>query len=134
MTGSLKPRILLWNSRNMVCNLSELKILLYEKLPQAVGICETCLQPSITPKFASYTMVRKDREPGLCGRGITFLIRNDVKYCLLPLHQYQGGNLEVLGVKVAFQEGWGHFLLCYNPCKNVTKDEFSLYFQQIPSP
>ena len=96
-------------------------------------MCETWLRPNITPVFQNYILLRKDRE-GNRGGGIAFLIRKDLNLSVLPLQDYKDGLMEVMAVRVAFSNGWGNFLLCYNPCKNITKEELNFYFQQIPSP
>ena len=101
--------------------------------PHIVGICETWLKSNITPNFQNYDIIRLDRVARK-GGGVAFLIRKDLKFSILPLQDFAGGYLEALAIKVAFSNGWGNFLMCYNPCKNITKEEFIHYFQQIPTP
>ena len=124
---------MLWNSRNLISNLSEFKIMLYKDAPHIAGICETWLKPGITPKFHNYSLLRKDRDINR-GGGLAMLIRNDIKSSQISLQMYQDGYLEVLAIKLACDFGWGNILLCYNPCKNISVDEFNFYFQQIPYP
>lgn len=39
-----------------------------------------------------------------------------------------------MAVSLAFDTGWGHFMFAYNPCKDISKEEFDFYFTQVPSP
>ena len=129
----MKPRVLFWNARSILTKLSQFKNLLISSSPHIAGICETWLKSNTTPKFQNYDIVRMDRVGRRCG-GLAFLIRKDLKKCIMPLQEYVDGQLETLAIRVAFDNGWGYFLLCYNPCKEVTKEEFDHYFKQIPSP
>ena len=101
--------------------------------PHIVGICETWLTSKVTPLFQNYKVVRTDRV-GRRGGGLAFLIRKDLKFSLLHLNRFKEGHMEVMAIRVEFWNGWGHFVNCYNPNKNISKEEFNHYFQQVPSP
>ena len=128
-----KPCVLLWNAQSILNKLSEFKNFLISKTPHIVGICETWLRADITPKFENYMILRADRVGGR-GGGVAFLVRKDLKFSLIPLQNFDDGFMEVLAIRVAFENCWGNFLLCYNPCKAIRKEEYVHYFQQIPSP
>ena len=113
--------------------MSELKNLIITLSPHIVGISETWLKKDVIPTLQNYKIIRKDREE-IRGGGLAFLIREDLKFFQLSIQNYAGGNLEVLGIKIAVNDIWANILLCYNPCKKIEKAEFDHYFQQIESP
>lgn len=126
--------VIFWNARSLYKNLSEFKNFLCDENPHIVGVCETWLKGKYNPKFSEYNLVRKDRATGRSGGGVAFLIKKGLNFGLLDLEEYHDGSLEVLGVRVAFDFGWGFFYVFYNPCKAISEGEFDFYFNKLSHP
>ena len=88
--------------------------------------------PHLSLRFPGFTVFREDR--GGRGGGLVLSVNAQVPCKQLSLLKYAGGVMEVLAISVAMNNGWASILLCYNPCKNVTKEEFQHYFGQLPKP
>lgn len=122
-----------WNAQGLNSKISEVKNFIYEKQPHIVAICETWLNKEIDYVFKNYHRpFRKDR-PNRQRGGIAFLVRRDLQTVEFELHNYQNGKLEYLATSVAFSNGWHPIVMFYNPCLNVTTNEFVHYFDQLPS-
>lgn len=98
-----------------------------------VGLCETWLSPSISPSFPGFTIVRKDR-PQHRGGGLALLIHNSISYNTLQIQPFQNGALEVLAVQLGLSSGWCTVMVLYNPCADITANEFNHYFNILSSP
>lgn len=125
--------LLLWNARSLVRKTQDFKITLKDLHPTIVGVCETWLRPSLDIRFRGYTVSRTDR-PGRVGGGLLIAVRNTLPFTPLPLTTYAGGHLEVKAIKVALNTGWAGLMIMYNPCKDISEEEFKHYFHQLPIP
>ena len=125
----------------LTSKLSEFKVLLDEKTPHIVAICETWLKPHLSPSFKNYIMIRKDRdsirengeERGL-GGGVAFQIRKDIKYRRMDLRPFPNGHLESIVISIAINNRWSNIMLAYNPCKYVKLEEWEFYSHQLSPP
>jgi hypothetical protein len=128
----MDDRIIFWNARSLLTNLSEFKVYLYCVKPAIVFISETWLKFRNTLTFVNYNQVRLDRQ-NRCGGGILFLIRKDVLYNCIPLTAFPNGNMEVLGILVTFHNFCCAILGIYNPAStlfsSVELDHFVLQLQ-----
>ena len=101
-------------------------------MPHIVGICETWLDTSRNPAFQGYhPFIRRDRN---CRGGkIAFLIRKYLQFYTFQIRAFPQGKLEHLFIYIAFQDKWYPILIVYNPCQNVTMNEFTHYIDKMPN-
>ncbi|MPC28046.1 hypothetical protein E2C01_021239 [Portunus trituberculatus] len=113
-------------------NFQLLKSCSHHTLLLFVGVCETWLTDPFSPFFPNYTSYRKDRETGEVGGSLLLLIHQSLPSSPLSITSFSGGGLEHLGVTVDFDMGLLNILLIYNPCLNISLQEFQHLFSQIP--
>ena len=134
MTSSPPSHFVFWNARSLYRKLPIFKTTLFSYSPLVVGVCETWLTEAYSPSFPNYASYRLDREPGEAGGGLLLLVHQSLPSCPLTITPFPGGKLEYLGVTVTFNSGPLNILLIYNPCLDVSLQEFNFLFSQLSSP
>ena len=123
-----------WNARSLYRKLPIFKTTLSSYSPLVVGVCETWLTDAFSPSFPNYTSYRLDRGTGEAGGGLLLLTHQSLPSSPITFTPFPGGKLEYLGVTVTFNSGPLSILLIYNPCLDVTLQEYKHLFSQLPSP
>ena len=125
--------LLLWNCRSLLSNLIEFKYFLYKNEPDIICLTETWFLVTTSIQFSNYKIYRADRF-GINSRGggIAILIKKSIssKLCT-SFNPYTDGFLEHLVVEIFIENNWSKICTLYNPCKNVTEDEFEYYFSGL---
>ena len=109
--------------------LSEVKLYLYSKKPDLFCCCETFVNLR-EPKFFGYNPVWTHRHNKAKG-GLLTLVRKDLRYNILNLTPFTNGILEFQSVRVYTDFGMIDVMNVYNPCKDVTYEEFVHYTKQL---
>ena len=117
------------NCNSLNNKLSEIKIYLYTKKPDIMGLCETMVKKK-EPKFVGYTPIWKHRlgEKG----GLALLIRNDINFKVIDFEPFHEGGLELQIIELASNLGKIRLANVYNPHKNITVTEFRYYLFRYP--
>ena len=122
-----------WNCTGIRSNISELKLFIYTKKPQLIGLCETFLTSKYSCNFVGYRIIRKDREGNVGRGGLAFLIRSDLCYANANLQNLHNSIVENLSIKIKFDFGWAYCGIFYNPPSNdLTPTEIAHYLDQFP--
>ena len=122
--------IMVWNCHSIYSNLIEFKNFIYVNKPNIICLCETWLKFKDVLKIQGYKLYRKDRF-GKCG-GVaimvsdTLLSQNNDKF-----RYYDSGVLEALVIQIHVKSLWIDLCVMYNPCKVVSQNEFSYYFENL---
>ena len=119
-----------FNCQDIRNSSSELKNYLYSFYPICACLSETFLKPKNKFKIPGYKVLRGDRLSAQRG-GLAILIKNKTPFMETELAPFPDGFLEVQGVKISINNRWVHVLNVYNPCKNITIEEFEHYFDQL---
>ena len=130
----MPSHFVLWNARSLYRKLPVFKTTLSSYSPLVVGVCETWLTDAFSPSFPGYSSYRMDRETGGAGGGLLLLVHQSLPSSPLTITPFRGGGLELLGVTITFNAGPLHILLAYNPCLDISLQEFDYIFSQVPSP
>ena len=119
---------LLWNARGLQANLLEFQNLVFRKKPQVICVSETWLRPNVRFNLKGYTVFRKDRPPDCVGGGLVILVHNSLSSVESDITLFPGGQMEVLSAKFKLDRDWVDVFNFYNPCLNVSSEEFDFYF------
>ena len=92
-------------------------------------MCETFVN-RYEPKFTGYTTNWKHRNNRNKG-GLLILIREDLRFKLNKLHSFNDGYLEYQSVRVFSDFGAIDVMNIYNPCKDISFEEFDHYRSQL---
>ena len=123
--------LLLWNCRSIFANLTEFKNLIFTHTPHIICLTETWLHEYDKLNIKNYTIYRYNRENGR-GGGLAILIHHKIKSNKSSIPGYINGKLEILKVKINItQHKWSDLLLLYNPCEDITSNEFNYYFERM---
>ena len=134
VTPSPSPHFILWNARSLYRKLPVFKTTLSSYSPLVVGVCETWLTDAFSPSFPGYTSYRADRGAGGAGGGLLLLVHQSLPSSPLTITSFPRGGLELLGVTVTFDSGPLQILLVYNPCLDISLQEFQFVCSQLSSP
>ena len=133
ITKRISPlSFLQFNCRDIKSSNSELKNYLFSFYPICACLCETFLKPYNKFKIPGYNVLREDRISAPRG-GLALLIKDKTPYLELELSPFPDGLLEVQGPKISINSHWVYVLNIYNPCKNISYEEFVHYFDQLGS-
>ena len=121
---------MLWNCRSILSNHIEFRNYVYKNEPQIIFLCETWLKFTDNLAIPGYTTYRKDRFGK--GGGVAILVKNTITstpWNNIP--HYNDGQLESLVIKVKVNNKWCNMCILYNPCKNISANEFKHYFENL---
>ena len=121
--------LLLWNARGLQTNLLEFQNFIDKKKPQIICVTETFLKPGTQFKMKGYVVYRSDRAQGR-GGGLAIFIKNNLPSVENTVPHFPGGYMEALSVRCKLDKGWINIYNFYNPCQNVSTNEFDYYFEQ----
>ena len=119
-----------FNARSIKNKLHQLGVLLEERLPDIVFICESwlsdCIPNSLLCNVSMYNVVRKDR-PDNSGRGggVCALIKSPLKYTTVNI-DFKFKELEIICFDIKSDLGKYRYILVYRPpgndaaCKSCT--------------
>lgn len=124
-------KLVQFNCNGLFSRLSELKLYLFTVKPDVVCLCETWVRGN-PPKFPGYQAVWQNCPVGM-GGGLCTLVRSDISFREVKLSIYDGGNLKIQAVSVMSVLGLFEVINVYNPCKNVSYNEFIFYVKQFVS-
>ena len=122
--------LLLWNAKGIRSNLVEFKKFVHDNSPHIICMTETWLIAKIDLSIKGYKAYRKDRFMGK-GGGILILVKDCLISSELVCPIPPDGKMESLGVNVKLEKGSLDIYTLYNPCKNVSLEEFNFYFFKI---
>ena len=126
MEGKLE--ILAWNCRSLLSKLSYFKVRLYCLKPHVVCLSETWLRANREPNFINYRSFFKHRQDQ-AGGSICILVRSDVSVITHDLRMFIGGKLEIQSIAVVAGKKYITLVNLYNPCNDVSEQEFYFYFE-----
>ena len=118
------------NCRSIYSKLLEIKLLIYNRKPHIICLCETWAVPDKLPTFYNYNIFWKHRTSGSRGGGLAILVRSDVVTTEKILNQISS-PLEVQAITVKTQDMNLDILSLYNPNENISKNTFLHYFKQL---
>ena len=121
--------ILLWNARGLNNKLTNFKNYIYRIQPPIICITETHLKANQNPKLRDYLTVREDRSGGF--GGLAILHQKSVAVRPHKLIKYREGKVQAISTQYSYKGNWVTIILIYNPCKEITTEEFNHYFEQI---
>ena len=125
-------KLLQWNCRSLLSNLSQFKIFLYTHKPHVACLCETWLSPSRTPSFINYVALYSHRPGPQPGGGLAFLVRSDVSHVPFPLNPFPQGSLECACISLYLADSSViNVINVYNPNRSVAIAEFDHYCDQL---
>ena len=110
------------NCNGLNSNLSEIKLFLYNRKPDIFCLCETFITRH-EPKFTGYIPIWNHRVNKAKG-GLAILIREDIRYKISLMQPFGDGYLELQSVKIFSDFGEVDLVNIYNPCKDVSYEEF----------
>ena len=129
----LPSHFILWNARSLYWKLPVFKTTLFSYSPLVVGVCETWLTDAFSHSFPNYSSYRVDNGVGGAGGGLLLLVHQSLSSSLLTINPFPRGRLEYLGVTITFFSGPLQILLIYNPCLDISLQEFQHLFPQLSS-
>lgn len=121
-------KIVQFNCNGLSSKLSEVKLYVFTTNPDVVCLCETWIRRR-PPRFPGYQVFWNHRVDGP-GGGLGILVRDDISCTILDLSPYVG-SLEVQAVNLMSRLGLISIFNLYNPCKNISVEEFSTYIQRL---
>ena len=85
----------------------------------------------ISPSFRPWQFERLDRAGQVRGGGLALIINPSICYTKFDLLPYPNGKMEILTIKINYENGWNVIAICY-ASDTITQDEFSFYLAQLP--
>ena len=123
--------LLLWNSRSIYANIQEFKQLTNKHSPDIICLTETWLKETDKLHIKSYITYRFNRDNGR-GGGLAILVHQKIKSTIINTPDFANGKLEKLKIKINISKNqWSELLLLYNPCENISQNEFNHYLENM---
>lgn len=126
----LNLKILQWNCRSAISNLTALKMLINEYNPDIVILCETFYKPESTVNLSGFEVVRKDRQSGK--GGVAILIANSLTYSVINLNPNFNNKLEVCAINLYVKNETISVASAYRPPNvNLIKSDYINLINQL---